>query len=400
MSKRLETEVWALDRCCGCGDCIALCSKGVLHNGPEAPILEKRQKNLGLSHTTLDTCTFCPRFCEMGCPRMEEEWPALEPWRVVSARTRPIGAIMAGGVPSGEPGDVIKRLLVAAMAAGLVDGAIVSDVDPWTLQPQLKVATTVGEVVDTLGTPYLWAPTLTAMNEAVYELGLQALAVVGTPCVSQGLRKLRAADNSRLDPYKKALRLSIAEFCTGVYKPDLTIDALVEKMGIGRHAVKRLEASPREGLLTAVLWDGTTRTLPLSEVEGLMRLGCARCDDYVGESADIAVGTVGAKEGYTTLIVRSQAGDTCLRAALNMGLLEVSDEVDLAALNMASREKDRRQRAQAFDKLTMMMLDALAEPLKRAEVKKAFIRLYDKSEGKSARALLEEENCNVTCGQC
>jgi hypothetical protein len=74
--------------------------------------------------------------------------------------------------------------------------------------------------------------------------------------------------------------------------------------------------------------------------------------------------------------------------------------VNMAALAMASQEKDRRQRAQAFDKLTMMMLDALDEPLKRAEVKKAFIRLYDKSEGQSAKSRREEENCNVTCGQC
>jgi coenzyme F420 hydrogenase subunit beta len=392
MSKRLEEEVWALDRCAGCGQCVALCAKGVLYWGTgESPILEKREKALGLSHTTLDSCSFCQKFCEETCPRLQDEWPALGPWRAASVRTR-------GIVQSGEPSDVIRHLLVAALATGLIDGAILTDMDPWQLAPVTRVATTVGEVMDTLGIPSLWAPALSALNEAVYDKKLGDLAIVGTPCASQALRKLRAATNGRLAPYQRALRLNIATFCTGVYRPDLVHGLLADELGADLQQVKRLEASPRQDRFEAVLWDGSTRSIPLSQVEGYTRRGCARCDDYLGESADLAVGSVGAQEGLCTVIARSQAGEICLRNALDLGLLEIGGEVDGAALRQASEEKERRQRAQAFDHLMVMMLDALAEPRKRAEVKRAFVRLYEVK--KAAELKREEANCHVTCGQC
>jgi coenzyme F420 hydrogenase subunit beta len=392
MSKRLEEEIWALDCCAGCGLCVALCAKGMLFWGTdESPTLEKREKALGLSHTMLDSCSFCQKFCEEACPRLDEEWHALEPWRVVSVRTK-------GVVQSGEPADVIKHLLVGALAAGLIDGALLNDMDLWQRVPVTRVATTVGEIVDTVGMSYLWAPTLSALNEAVFEKKLQNLAVVGTPCASQALRKLRAAKNERLAPYRRTLRLNIATFCTGVYRPDLVTGFLADELGIDLQHVKRLQSSPREDLLTAVLWDGSTRQIPLSKVEGYTRRGCARCDDYLGESADLAVGTVGAIEGFCTVITRSQAGEICLRNALDFGLLEVSGEVDQAALRQASEEKDRRKRAQAFDNLMVMMLDALAEPQKRIEVKQAFVRLYEVK--KAAELEREEVNCHVTCAQC
>jgi transposase len=62
--------------------------------------------------------------------------------------------------------------------------------------------------------------------------------------------------------------------------------------------------------------------------------------------------------------------------AVRFKLLEVVDEVDSAALERASADKGRRERAQAFDELTLLALDALADPQKRAEARALFARLY------------------------
>jgi coenzyme F420 hydrogenase subunit beta len=293
---------------------------------------------------------------------------------------------------------VLKHLLVAALSAGLIDGVLLNDMDPWQLVPVTRVATTVAEIVDTVGISSLWAPTLSTLNEAIFEKKLHNLAIVGTPCVSQALRKLRGAQNGRLDPYRRALRLSIATFCTGVYRPELVNDLLANELGIGVQQIRRLEARPQEERLVALLWDGSTRAIPLSKAESYTRRGCARCDDYVGESADLAVGTLGAREGFCTLIVRSQAGEICLRNALDFGLLEISGEVDHAALRRAGEDKERRKRAQAFDNLMVMMLDALGEPRKRVEAKQAFVRLYEVK--KATASAREEANSHVTCAQC
>ncbi len=393
MSKRLEKEVWALERCAGCGQCVALCAKGMLFWGSdESPALEKREKTLGLSWGTLDSCSFCPQFCEEACPRLEDEWPTLRPWRVVSVRTR-------GVVQSGEPSDVIRYLLVSALSAGLIDGAILTDMDPWRLEAVPKVLTTVGEIMDTLAMPYLWAPTLSILNDAVFGRKLQDLAIVGTPCVSQALRKLRSTTNERLAPYRKTARLSIAMFCTGVYHPTTINSVLAEELGIDLQKVKRLEVRPRDDRLLVTLWDSSNKEVPLWKVESCTRRGCARCDDYLGDSADLAVGTVGAKEGFCTVITRTLAGEICLRNAIDFGLLEASEEVNQAALRQASEEKERRKRAQAFDSLMVMMLDALTEPRKRVEAKRTFVRLYEVARATESLQA-EEAICHVTCTQC
>jgi len=78
MSTRLQQEVWALDRCSGCGVCVAACSKGVLYwDGEQHPLLEEREKALGLSHLKLRTCEVCEKFCELSCPRLVDWTPIL-----------------------------------------------------------------------------------------------------------------------------------------------------------------------------------------------------------------------------------------------------------------------------------------------------------------------------------
>jgi coenzyme F420 hydrogenase subunit beta len=375
MVQRLKTEVWELGNCTGCGMCVATCSKQVLYwdgaavgSNRDHPLVEQRTKNLGYSKTTLDTCSFCQRFCEEACPRLER-WLPLEAQTILAARAR-------GPVKSGEPNDVIRAILAAGRSAGLLDGVVMLDLDPWELKPIARVAETVEEIVDNLGPQYLWEPVFNALNEAVFERGLENIAVVGTPCAAQAIRKLRSSSNTRLLPYQSSIRLSIAVFCTGIYQPQMIDELLVKRMDVGRDQVKFLEVSPDRQWLQAILWDDSVRMIPRQQAEGFTRTGCGVCDDYLGESADLAVGTVGAPANASTLIIRSRTGDIFTRNALQMNLLEASHDVDLTALSQAAEEKDRRQRAQAFKDLRVLMLEALADPQKHNDAVAQFVRLY------------------------
>lgn len=369
MVQRLENEVWALENCTGCGMCVAVCSKQVLRwDGGDHPFVQQRTKNLGYSKTTLDTCSFCQRFCEEACPRLER-WEPLEVQTTLTARAR-------GPVKSGDPNDVIRAILAVGRSAGLIDGVVMLDLDPWEIKPIARVAETVEEIVDNLGPQYLWAPVFDALNEAVFDQRMKNIAVVGTPCAAQAIRKLRASANTRLQPYQDAIRLSIAIFCTGTYHPRLIEELLVKRMGVALDQVKLLEVTQDRQWLQAILWDNSVRLIPRQQAEGFTRMGCGVCDDYLGESADLAVGTVGAPANTSTLIIRTRTGDIFTRNALQMNLLEASHEVDLSALAMAAEEKDRRQRAQAFKDLRVLMLDALADPQKHQEAVAQFVRLY------------------------
>lgn len=369
MTNRLDAEVWDLDNCSGCGMCVAACSKQVLEwQEATHPVRQTQTKTLGLSKTTLDSCSFCQKFCEEVCPRLDH-WLPIEARSIQAAHAR-------GPVFSGAPNDIIRAVMSAGRSTGLLDGLIMLDLDRWTLKPVARIGSTVEQIVDTVGPQYLWAPLFDVLNEAIFLHRLENIAVIGTPCTAQAVRKLRSSTNPRLKPYQDAIRLSVAVFCTGVFKPEMIDEVLVKRMNVAREQVRRLEISPDRQWLQVTLWDGSVRTIQRQQAESFTRPGCGKCDDFLGESADLAVGTLGAPAEASTLIVRSQAGEIFVRNAVQMGLLETSPEVDLKALEAAASEKDRRERAQAFKDLEILMLDGLADPKKRAEAIQQFIRLY------------------------
>ena len=369
MSQRLQDEVWSLGKCTGCGLCVSVCSKQVLSwNGGEHPRLEKRIKHIGFSEIPMDSCSFCEKFCEDACPRLER-------WSEIPAKVT-LAANTTGPILGGTPNDVIRSILTAGRSAGLLDGVVMLDLDPWQLKPVSKLAYTVEEIVESVGLQFLWAPVFASLNEAIFTRGMENVAVVGTPCSAQAIRKLRTSSNPRLEAYKEAIRLSIAVFCSGIYHPDLIEDVLVKRMGVHPRHVKRLNISADGEWLRATLWDGSERSIPRQQAETHTRLGCGSCDDYLGESADLAIGALGASEDKSTLIIRTHTGDVFVRNALQMNLLKTEHEVDMDALAAATSEKERRQRAKDFQDLRVLMLDALSDPLKRGEAIQQFVRLY------------------------
>jgi coenzyme F420 hydrogenase subunit beta len=378
MSRRLEAEVWSLDSCSGCGLCVAACSKETLAwDGEQHPVVRERMKRVGYTKGLLDACAYCEKFCEEACPRLQR-WAPLEATITLAAAAR-------GPVRSGAPNDVMRAILAAGRTTGLLDGVVLLDVDPWDLKPLARVISSVEEIARAMGPQYLWAPVFDVLNEAVFPFGMKNLAVVGTPCAAQAVRRLKASTNPRLRPYQEAIRVTMAIFCTGIYRPEVIEEVLVKRMDVGRAEVKRLEISPDREWMRAVLWDGSVRTISRQEAERYTRSGCGSCDDYLGESADLAMGTLGAPDGTSTLIVRSQVGEALVRNAVQLNLLETTHRVDQTLLDAASGEKDRRERAQAFKDLQILMLDGLADPLKRNEAIQQFVRLYRTPAGAGVR---------------
>lgn len=393
MSMRLQREVWALDRCTGCGACVAVCSKSVLYwNKEQHPLLEERKKSLGLSQFKLRTCEVCEKFCELSCPRLVERTP-IKSRRLLSARS-------VGVVDSADPNDVIQALLVAARSADLIDGVVMLDMDPWTFEPVTRVAKSVGEIVTGVGMQYLWAPLLSALNEAIFEQGLTRLAIVGAPCMAEGARQLMNTEHERLWPYQQAIRATIARFCTGVYMPNMVTNLLEQGMGIPRHQLRSLTTLVSDQELRVSLWDGTERRMPLTEVEPFTRHGCRSCTDYLGETADIAVGALGALPGYATLITRTPVGDAIVQNACGFGLLETIAQVDEVALDAAKGEKDRRARAEAFDEFCILMMDALSDPRQRAQVREQFVRLYGALCADAQAQASKREERHAVCSGC
>jgi coenzyme F420 hydrogenase subunit beta len=386
MLPSLHEEVWALDRCSGCGACVAACSKGVLSwCDLETPRIEVREKRLGLSQLRLRTCEVCERDCEASCPRLVSV-PPLRLRQATSART-------AGVLRSSDPNDVARALLISALASELIDGVLMLDLDPWSMKPRARVANSVHSVTKGTGMQFLWAPVLSAMNEAIFELGLKRVAVVGTPCVSEAVRKVQDSEHPGLAPYRNALRFSISLFCTGVYMP-LMIDELIEtELNIPRQTIRGISTSLANQVMHISDWQGEVTDVDLSKASRFMRRGCSRCDDYLGLHADIALGALGAEQGYASMLTRTPQGQALIANAVDHGLLELVPSIDMEKLEAAQGEKDRRARAKAFDEFEILMLKALQEPKLTARVRQSYDVLYGKQDGSSRKRRVIHGNC-------
>ncbi len=373
MSKELETYVWNLGRCTGCGACISCCNKGVLYfpENEQHPTHRKITKRVGRTVHELDPCFGCESFCLEVCPVLRE-WTDGKMMSVVSARS----SLTSERSRHGDLlSDVLNHLLVSALESGFIDGAVITDVDRWTWRPFARVVSTAEEIYDCAGHQFIWSPTLESLNDAIHTSGLRKIAIVGAPCVMNAVRCIQRSTMKGLEIYGKSIRTLIGRFCAGVCTHDLVSEVIEKEMGISPRNIAMMDRSTAEKLLTVTLRDGTVRDISLTATQKYLRKGCARCTDYLAESADLSIGYTGSRYGYCTLITRNAAGESLLTRAIQTGHLEITKSVDTNQLYMAKRNKQSRKRSQQFDEELLLMLEGLTDPAKRVEALRRYAEL-------------------------
>jgi coenzyme F420 hydrogenase subunit beta len=398
LSKKLENEVWNMERCAGCGACVTACSKRVLTFDRDADHPHKKviMKRVGLTDTRLQTCHFCEmlgyKLCELSCPRLQEEWEEGQVQRKVLVRT-------TGKHKTGSPNEVIAYLLAAGMQAGMIDGVVMTDVDRWTLVPTPRVAESISEVMESSGNQYIWSPTLSGLKEAIYKRKLERVAVVGNPCMVQALSRLERSEQKALTYIADRVKLKVGLFCGGVYKQEALKD-ISSALKVPLHALKSITVDQKGDHLVAVTHDGKKKKMKLSQATNLIRPGCGRCYDLLSEESDISIGPIGAKKGHSVAIVRSPAGENILDNAVLLGLLETKDGVDEKALASAVDAKRKRKRAEMIDGLQVLMLEALKEPERLEEAKKRFGEIYFRRTRGGQAGGKEIGKGSTGCGPC
>jgi coenzyme F420 hydrogenase subunit beta len=396
MSKKLESEVWDVERCAGCGACVVACSKRIVkfEGNEEHPSKKEIWKNVGLTRSKLDVCHFCEmegvKFCELSCPRLVEEWPNGSVLRKVLVRT-------AGKKKINNPNEIITNLLAGAIQARMIDGAVISDIDRWTLIPYPLVATSISEIVESAGNQYIWSPTLEGLKESIDKKGLKNVAVVGTPCVLQALDRIEKSEEKALRYIADRIKLRVGVFCSGVYT-QAALKELSESLKIPISSLQTISVSQKDDLLSVATYSGDKKEMKLSEVTKLIRAGCGRCYDLLSETSDISIGPIGAKEGYSVAIVRTSAGVNVLDNAVNLKLLETKEGVDEKALNTAKEAKKKRKRAEMIDGLKILMLEALRDPSRIEEARKKFTEIYYQKTTNERQE--KEPEGRYGCGTC
>ncbi len=362
MSEKLRREVWDLERCAGCGMCIASCFKGVLEflDKEEHPSLERKRKVLGLSESELDPCYLCKAPCVESCPRLVT-WENGKVEIILSGRSKT-------PVESGQPVDIAISLLCAAFENGLIDRVLLISVDKWAFKPTPRFVYTPKELTELSLNPYVWTPLLKPLGG----VRSRKVAVVGTPCVAQAIKRAIDSSVSELENFRESIRLVIGMFCSGIFRYDFVEEMIIKEMRIPAWKIRRMDVNHKMGKILITLYDGSSKEIPLTRAQKYTLHGCASCSDFAAEWADISMGTVGSDNGYCTIIVRSPVGRECLLNAQEKGFLETTSKVDAGELDVFIESKKKRSKAQEIDLLFLNMLEALQKPEKIPEVERKF----------------------------
>ncbi|MGO9911734.1 MAG: Coenzyme F420 hydrogenase/dehydrogenase, beta subunit C-terminal domain [Acidimicrobiales bacterium] len=248
--------------------------------------------------------------------------PALDDWRITGADPAPgLGlvrqAIAARVLPTSkletgcaQDGGVVTAILLASLAAGEIDGAVVAREDPdhpWKGVPHL--ATTAGEIREAAGSFYNQTMALASIDLAAAGLAPDArIALVGTPCEIQGLKALQSRQWRRGSRAVDNVVLTIALLCTKSFDySKLMLRELRDERQIDLSEVGKVDVIHGRMIVEDHYGERIVDE-PVKDFHGAALKGCDECADFLGRAADISVGSVGSGAGYSSVLIRTQAG--------------------------------------------------------------------------------------------
>jgi coenzyme F420 hydrogenase subunit beta len=219
-------------------------------------------------------------------------------------------ARVSASIPGVQDGGVVSALLIELLESGEIDGALVakpSEREPW--KGAAHLAQTREDVVACAGSFYNQTLALGHLDLKTYDLPRKPrIALVGTPCEIQGLRAMQQRPfywgASKVD----AVVLTVALLCTKSFDYEgLMLREIEAQRGIPLQDIDKIDII--RGRL--YLYDDAGATLleePIRDFHGAALKGCDECADVLGVAADISVGSVGSEDGYSSVLIWTDAG--------------------------------------------------------------------------------------------
>ncbi len=239
----------------------------------------------------------------------------------------------------GQDGGVVTTLLSVALAEGIIDGALETKMDDDKV-PHGFIARNREELLECAGVSYEPSPVLEVLNCLPQENG-EKLAVVGLPCHVASVSKMKTYPPQNRVNIGNA-RLVVGLFCgwelSGSFhqflKENFDLSKVV-KFDIPHHPAHTFD----------MYTESDKKSVELEDIGQYISEACSYCWDMTAEFADISVGSGRAKfKGWSTVIVRSQAGAELVDIARKKGALETQpipvesvDNLKRASLNKKKR---------------------------------------------------------------
>jgi len=334
--QELDSEIIRTGKCVYCGACGAFCENIKFDPQKEIPIEDGSCKE---SNTCRDEFGLCYNLCpKTGIEQIPMS--LLDKWVFGKEHDKILGHYLdivtvqltdkaKEKVPI-EAGP-ITTLLLTAMEEGLIDCSIITDKDE-KFVPFPVIADSQKAIFKGVGYKPSQSPTISLIGDAINREHTD-IAVVGTPCQIQSLRKIQ---NHPIFDYEAhdLITLAIGTFCFGTYYNQL-ITQCFNEYGINAEEIMKIGADKNKFKMKVYSNSGTTE-IPLNYIyDKSIRNACFSCSDYTASFADISVGNIGSEEGWRTLIIRTEKGKKIYDLAIEKGYLrgkslpEINEELVL-----------------------------------------------------------------------
>jgi len=324
--KDLNKEVVERGICGKCGGCVSFCSAGELN------ALEMG-KNEVPRYINEDNCLKCG-ICYLICPQTDTlnvelqekfDWkpPIGDYQRITSAQTtnKDVKEVCTDG-------GVVTSLLLYLLERNLINGAVVSK-KIGRFARKAIVARTPEEIIEAAGSTFsgslhleelggkytTYTPILSTVK-SLEKSYLRDIAVVGTPCQINAIRKMQCLG---IIP-AHLIKYTVGLFCIENFSfDDVAKEKLEKKLDINLEDIVKLNI--KDDFIISFT-KGVTIHVPLGEVHEVARPACFACQDFSNEYADISVGGLGSPDGYTTALIRTELGASVYDEALRKGYIQ------------------------------------------------------------------------------
>ena len=322
--------------CTGCGTCIALC--------PEEAIKLTIDEKKGIYVPELDEekCNNCG-VCLTVCPGHEVDFKQLN----LEIFGKESADILIGNYLNcyvghstdynirynSSSGGLITALLIFALEAGVIDGALVTRMkrdNP--LEPEPFIARTGEEIIEASKSKYCPVPANIALKEILDSKEGEKFAVVGVPCHIQGIRKAEMI-NKKL---KQKIVLHLGLWCSTTCN-FLGTEFVLKRLGVSKEEVRELDYRGEgwPGGMSVQLKNGEKRFISQGDYwdtnfSSFRPSRCRLCSDINAEFADISFGDYRGRDAYSKekignsgIISRTRAGEDVLQRMLSKQKVEL-----------------------------------------------------------------------------
>ena len=303
--------------CTLCGACEAACPTGAIS------VEDENNRRLHDCSKDLDLCPICYEVCphsealQLRTQKFVSDAPvkneALGYYRkiVLAQATDPkLRALSRGG-------GVVTSLLTFGVDRKRFDSAIVSKAEPENpAKPKASVATVPDDILSAVGSKFFPSPVAKAYGSAVYGYGKTKIAFVGVPCHVLALRKIEAWHHK----IGENLAITIGLFCFGTFSMGPLLKYIEDNYHVKPSEIKHMRLSSKFVVQT----EKDVIRIPVSEIENIIMPSCRTCTDFTSELADISIGSAYPLDEWSTVIIRTEAGEKFFYDAVEHGIINTS----------------------------------------------------------------------------